>query len=245
MTRPEPINLGAPSHVTDELARAAERPLFRSDAETAIREIIEEWLRQRYPSGRIIHELNMCQGGARIDMMSVAPSAIVGVEIKGPWDNGDRLITQLAAFRCVTTELWLVVAGRNVEVAGLARYLFPSIGIIEIEHAALPGRSLENLYREAWGSNSRPVDRDQLSLKIVEQAAPRDPFAASLKAMMWVEELDRIARQARLTQGKGKGTHRSLTSLLDALPLDELLPAVCRELRSRPTAHRADGPVTS
>lgn len=58
MSRPEPINLTAPSASTDAPTNAAQRPMYRSDAETAIRELLEAWLRDMHPDGRIIHELN-------------------------------------------------------------------------------------------------------------------------------------------------------------------------------------------
>ncbi|CAN5478909.1 hypothetical protein BH10PSE7_BH10PSE7_15320 [soil metagenome] len=225
------------------------RPLFRSDAEIAIREVVEDWLRARVVEARIMHEVNMCQGGARVDVLAVGTAVLAGVEIKGPWDNSDRLINQLASFRLALPELWLVAAGRMVaETFEFASYLFPSLGLVEVVHdsfgpAGAAGWCEAN-YRAAWGGNfagSRDVDRAMLSLRVHQEATVVAPFDRGLLNVLWVEELRRAAARARVWQGKS-ATHRPLVEALMVLTTSEKIAAVCEELRCRPTLHRADAP---
>lgn len=227
-----------------DLARdGAKRQFFRSDAETAIRDLVEDFLRERNDGVRIIHELNMCQGGARADVVAVGQHHLAAVEIKGPWDNTDRVIGQLAAFRMAMPELWLFCAGYNVRDIDIVRYLFPTVGLAEVVHAdqgpSRPEVWADEAYRFAWGGNKGTVEREKLSIRIIHPAEIVAPLDRALLNILWVEELRNEAVRASVWQGKG-GTHAKLIGALMPLGNTEKIEAVCRQLRQRPTAHRAD-----
>jgi hypothetical protein len=230
---------------TDVANGAAVRPMFRSDAETAMREVVEQWLRDRLSGARLIHEINMCQGGARIDLVAAGEAHLIGVEIKGPWDSADRVIGQIAAFRMVMPELWLVVAGRmKSATVEIVQYLFPTVGVAEVVHR--DGADAENWsereYRAMWGAPGVPVDRSKLLLVVLREPVRVEPLSRALLNMLWVAELQSEAVRAKVWQGK-PGTHGKLIDAMTPLSPEEKLAAACRQLRCRPTQHRADDAI--
>ena len=103
-------------------------PAYRSAAEAEVREVVVEHLRACRPRARIIHEINVCQGGCRVDVMAVDREEIVAVEIKSERDKLDRLPNQMAAMKsvahhCVVAlhEKFLVERETNVHAAHYER----------------------------------------------------------------------------------------------------------------------------
>lgn len=213
----------------------AVRRTYRSDAELAMRDVLEDWCRERFPGARMFHELVMNRGTVRADMASIQPAHLAAFEIKGPYDSSERLIHQIAMFRLSVPELWLVVTDRMAADANLVRHLLPSVGVIEIQHRDAVGRPPS--YSDApWRGR---VDRAALSVRVIHEAEPFAPHSEALLSLCWVAELRAEAVRHRVWQGKG-GTHSALLQALLRLPAADQLASVCRQLRSRETMFRAD-----
>lgn len=76
-------------------------PAYRSAAEAEVRDAVVTRLRDIMPDARIIHEINACGFGNRIDVLAVGPTKIMAVEIKSEKDKLDRLRDQVKAMRGV------------------------------------------------------------------------------------------------------------------------------------------------
>lgn len=75
-------------------------PAYRSPAEGEIRDAVVARIRERRPTARIIHEINVAgQGTNRIDLIAVDQAEIIAVEIKSAKDKLDRLPAQVEAMR--------------------------------------------------------------------------------------------------------------------------------------------------
>lgn len=84
-----------------------------SVAEERIRAKVEAALRREFPAARIVHELNMSQGGIRLDLAAVRTDGLTLVEIKSERDVLKRLRDQVAAARCVTGDVRVYVAEKH------------------------------------------------------------------------------------------------------------------------------------
>lgn len=223
----------------------AVRKSYRSDAEIAMRDVLEAWCRARWPDARLFHELVMGRGTVRADLAAIAPAHLVAFEIKGPWDGLGRLLHQIAMFRLAVPELWLVVAGSSARDAGMIRHLLPSVGLIEIRHAAITDWDRQgaddygHIYGEAWGGK---VDRGALTVEVIAESARFEPHPEALLDLLWVAELDAEAARHRVGVSSRKATHQKLVEALLTLTPAEQLAAVCRRLRRRDTMFRADAP---
>lgn len=74
-------------------------PAYRSSSEAEVRDAVVERLRRIRPAARIIHEINTCGFGNRVDVMAVDRAEIIAVEIKSEKDKLDRLPDQIRAMR--------------------------------------------------------------------------------------------------------------------------------------------------
>ena len=72
-------------------------PAYRSSAEAEVRDAAVARLRQLRPNARIMHEVNACGFGNRIDVLAVDRAEIIAVEVKSAKDKLDRLPDQVAA----------------------------------------------------------------------------------------------------------------------------------------------------
>ncbi len=68
------------------------------------------------PTTRVIHELNLCQAAARIDL-AVLNGQMIGWEIKSHADNLARLPRQQEVYSRIFDRVWLAVAPRHLEAA--------------------------------------------------------------------------------------------------------------------------------
>ena len=74
-------------------------PAYRSDDEKEIRDAVVELLRRKRAGSRIIHEINTCEFGNRMDLIAVDNEEIIAVEIKSKKDKLDRLRDQISGMR--------------------------------------------------------------------------------------------------------------------------------------------------
>lgn len=176
-----------------------------------------------------MHEVVMDRGTVRADMAFVQPNHFVSIEIKSQYDDTTRLLQQVGMFRLASPEVWLICADRHRDDADLIKYLFPSIGV-------------------ATTNVDRPTGTlpEQFEIEVVAEPLPFAPRLEAMLYLLWVAELADEARRARLLQGKTNPSHRNLVRrLLDKLTSEEILAAVCRQLRGRDAFWRADPPIRS
>ena len=78
-------------------------------AEERIRLKAVKYLRERYPSPRIIHVLALGQGNVRLDLAAIGWKDIALAEIKSERDTLSRLASQMTAATLVAQETFLVI----------------------------------------------------------------------------------------------------------------------------------------
>lgn len=68
----------------------------------------EAWLRRRYPTGRIVHDLAACYGAARFDLATVKPDGVVGVLFVASDDPLPVVKKRVELAKDCADEVWLV-----------------------------------------------------------------------------------------------------------------------------------------
>ena len=86
-----------------------------SVAEERLREKAVAALRERWPAARIIHELQLEQGGIRIDLAAVTEDFIALVEIKSERDVLKRLPSQISRAMAVADEVRIVTVAKHLK----------------------------------------------------------------------------------------------------------------------------------
>lgn len=205
--------------------QAAQRQGYAARAELKMREVLEQFCRQRWPGARVCHEMVMFEGKVRADMVAFGTDHIAALEIKGPWDDTTRLLHQVGMFQLAVPEVWMVVTERQAEDARLVRYLIPSIGLIQI-----PG----------IGRSGFVDDIEAIRIEVLAEAGPRVPHAYALLNMLWRDELASACAHHQVPTGSRASRPKLIQSLLDHLEPGELVPAACRELCGREALWRAD-----
>lgn len=222
-----------------------------SAAEQAIRDAVVVRLRELFPDGRIIHELNtQGQGSHRIDVASVTPNKIIAVEIKSGKDKLDRLDHQIDAF--MRRSDWLFVAAHRKHFNEFREdYWREDVPPrLRLNHDA--ARTLHRVTTDGdvWcfpcGDDGRlegrfrgdpvwPVNRHFYDLRF-------EPAPADLLGLLWAGEL----RSECARHGLGSGNRRTITEMIVDMCAHmtgrDIRAAVCRQLRARPFAE-ADEPV--
>lgn len=159
------------------------------------------------PLARLVPEMEVCQGSARIDLASIG-QGIDGYEIKGDRDDLARLPAQAASYGRVFDRLTLVASSRHLREA----------------ERVLPGWWGLALVRD----DSRCIE----SVRAAGGNPELDPGA--LVRLLWRDEA-LAAVEARLGR-QPRTTRRELcTRLVDLMPQEELRNLVCRSLRERAT----------
>lgn len=92
-----------------------------SIAEEALRAKVEAMMRQRWPGGRIVHELQCGQMERRLDLACITPDRLVLAEIKSERDTLKRAVAQITKAAAVADEVWLCVAARHEAAAAELR----------------------------------------------------------------------------------------------------------------------------
>ncbi len=84
------------------------------DDPAAIRDLLIDQLRHAGHAGRLIPEMGLCQGDARIDLAEIGPT-LDGYEIKSERDDLRRLPRQTEVYNRIFDRLTLVTAARHLK----------------------------------------------------------------------------------------------------------------------------------
>lgn len=194
-----------------------------SQDEDLIRGAVDAWGRARWPGARVCHELVVGRGQNRADLAFIQLDHFVTVEIKSQFDNVERLIAQVAAFRLASPETWVIVDPSHKRDAELVRYLLPSVGVALVPRASF--------------NETEPRE-----VKVIAEPAPFRAEPEAMLSLLWVAELHAEAVACRVWSAK-PGTHAAMVKRLIQLPEAEQVAAVCRQLRRRDAVWRADPPI--
>ncbi len=171
----------------------------------AIRDALMAQIRRENPSARLVPEMGVCQGVARIDLAAIG-NQLDGYEIKGERDGLSRLASQAQAYGQVFDRLTLVASERHLADAA----------------ERLP---------EWWGLSVVDAERRAIEpVRLPSNNPTRDPHA--LVRLLWREEtVDALEPHlGRRSSAPRVGLWRQLVELT---PPDELRDLVCRSLRER------------
>jgi hypothetical protein len=206
-----------------------------SSEEEEMRQAVFAWGRARWPSARIMEELDV--GGCRIDIAFVSPDHIAGVEIKSSRDTLARLPHQLRDYLRELPEVWIAYHPRWDEHIGGAR------------------RDLLGEFSRGWHVGRMTVKDGVLSEEFIYQMAGGREFRTRYPAkvdriltgsalyLLHKTELLQAARRAGV-RVKSRDTSRDLIEkIARALTGDQIIAAICQQLRARPRAWRGDDPV--
>jgi hypothetical protein len=89
--------------------------LTGSASEERIRAKVEAAMRRRWPSARIVHELQLEQGGVRIDLAAVTTDHLAVAEVKSERDVLKRTKRQITCALERADEVWFVFAEKHAE----------------------------------------------------------------------------------------------------------------------------------
>jgi len=206
---------------------ASQRKYGRAaQAELALRNGLETWCHDRWPDSRVVHEIVMGEGRVRADVAAIAPNHIAAFEVKGSYDDTTRLLHQVGMFQLCVPEVWMVVATNHGDDAEMIHWLLPSVGL-------LTGKPIDE-----WEYK----DGRSAALTVVHEAVPRQPIPEMVLRLLWADELRNACNALRFGAGPKATRKHCVDLLLEAKP-DDLMTAVCTQLRSRHALWRADPPV--
>lgn len=206
------------------------RPGRAARSELALRNAMEDLMRQRMPEARMCHEMVMGARAVRADLVAVAPAHIAAIEVKGAYDDTSRLLHQIGMYQLCVPEVWMVVDAKHHADAALIRHLLPSVGLIAADGTT-------HLSYD-WSSEERPV-----SIDVVAEPEPRSPVPEMALEMLWAEELRSACSHLRVSVGSKATRPAMIKAIADVSSPAEIQVAVCRELRGRDALWRADAPV--
>lgn len=215
--------------------------------EERIRIKAEAMMRRRWPGARIIHELQLEQGGVRIDMAAAGEDILAVAEIKSKKDVLKRMVRQLARSRAVASEVWLCVAPKHeAEIGKLRRYWEAEPGLprdhLEDRAQVMSGVRVFVERDEDPGAELFPDSHSLATAPILY-----DPRA--LAEMLWAGEMrSALGRHfgGAMLPGSNSGLTRDAMKrlLLEHMTGRELRRAVLEQLRNRPFP-RADAPASA
>jgi hypothetical protein len=206
------------------------RPGRAARSELALRNAMEDMMRQRMPDARMCHEMVMGGGTVRADLVAVGPAHIAAIEVKGAYDDTSRLLHQIGMYQLCVPEVWMVVDDKHRDDANLIRHLLPSVGLITAD-------GVTHLNHD-WNGAERPV-----TVEIVAEPDPRPPVPVMALEMLWANELRSACAVLRVTCGPKATRAAMIRAILDVVPMPEIQMAICRELRGRDAQWRADAPI--
>ena len=228
-----------------------------SIAEERIRAKAEVLLRRLFPSGRIIHELGVgSYGSSVIDLASVTPDLIAGIEVKSERDVLTRLPRQYRYARKVVDLYALCAApavaekvkrlqqshtdeyedqyvdGRLIGHRAKANPEYiPDLAdldvLVEADDGFCPGYS--------WAS-------DNNEFSVIHRLNPAILNPSHRLEMLWAEELRAIAAPFGVTARSNRG--QCINMISEGMTGREVRRAVCAALRRR-TFARADQSLTT
>lgn len=190
-------------------------PAYRSDAEAELRQAVVARLRQIRPTARIMHEVNACGFGNRIDVLAVDRAEIIAVEIKSERDKLDRLKDQVKAMR------------------GCAHHVI----------AAVHEKFTLNAVKDATGWNAAhwfyPADTKYWA---EPRLAVSLPLPSGALDMLWRDELLEMCGHFGVCVPKRPTMGAMLPALRWGLTGRQLTLGICAALRAR-TCIEADEPI--
>ena len=215
-----------------------------SEAEERIRAKLVAYMRDRWPTGRIVHELVLEQMGIRLDVASVTEACLIIAEVKSEKDTLKRLVAQLTKAREVGCHVILAVAAKHGPAVEAMRMGRTVAGETEAQREAryAASRSLHRvevlveqgplgaLVPDGWGK-SRSSD-----------TPPRDP--RQVFDLMWADEMHVAMRRHWGVPTMKEMTRARMTAeAVEHMSGRDIRLAVCAALRNRRFA-RADAPVS-
>ncbi len=196
-----------------------------------MRSIIVPELRQRWPNGRIIHELPTRYSTNRIDIAAVTPTEIISVEIKSSRDVCDRLDAQLRAFTPISSRTIVALApiwNRRLPDTRMNR----RHGITTYQRQLTEAQEI--IARSDGPIETWTVDAEAGTIDVTQQCySSNKPWLSRMLHMLHVSELVEIATAHRCWQGK-RPVHETLVSACaDMMAGHEIVKSVCAALRQR------------
>lgn len=210
--------------------KAAQRTGYAAKAELVLRNALETFCRDRWPTARIVHEIVMGEGRVRADVAAIDTAHIAAFEVKGQYDDTTRLLHQVGMYQLCVPEVWMVLATGHAEDGKLIRHLLPSVGL-------LCGAGTR-------AGNDYVFDGKDFGLVVEAEALPRQPVPEMMLEMCWRNELLGICQRTRTSLSKRPTRPEMVKALLD-LPFAQLQAEVCTELRDRDAVWRADPPASA
>ena len=158
---------------------------------------------------RIIEELGLCQGEARVDV-AVVNGLLAGYEIKSESDTLDRLPGQLAIYSRALDQVTVVASPTH-----LAR--------------------ITKMVPIWWGILEALTTEDAIDLQWVRTPAPNpEPDPLAVAQLLWRDEALEALRRLDLTRGVLSKPRRFLWErLVDAVPASQLGAIVRTQLKAR------------
>jgi hypothetical protein len=214
------------------MTQSRDKKSRRSSEELTMRGIVDRWLRELWPSARIIHELPLRYSSNVIDVAAVTKTTIHAVEIKSSRDTLDRLEAQVRSFSPIATRLSVALAPCwNIELP------------MKVIDNPRGGRTFIPRLTEAQvilARNSASHIGTWTCCAVTDSIQKTDggwndnihPDTFRLLHMLRVEELVRIADKNGLPTHDA--VHRRLVAACwDAMTGRQIVRAVCAALRAR------------
>lgn len=219
-------------------------PAYRSTAEAEIRASVVAWLRSIRPGARIIHEINACAFGNRVDVMAVERAEILSVEIKSERDKLDRAASQIAAMAGCSHHVFLAIHRCHLaaEIIGNPR---TADGIVKGAAVSLrepaEARGAEVL---VWPEPDSVGDFARLSRwqSLVPDPVPTVPLPADAIGILWAEELRQCCEWLGVSVRSRANMETTISALRWSATGGELTKGICRALRRR-ACKEADPPI--
>lgn len=193
-----------------------------SAEEAQMRDAVIAWGRARWPTARVIHELQI--GGCRTDLAFVSPSNLAVIEIKSSLDVMDRLDRQVRNYTANAPEVWIAFAPKWF---GYIRDHAPyGVGWLQVED----GKVEDTFQFGPNYSGQRHANLDRLR-------------TVPMLYLLLKPELQSLGRQYGLPI-KAKMTCIDLYQVLArGLTGDQIVHGACAHLRARSVGWVADVPI--
>lgn len=210
-------------------------PAYRSSAEAEVRDAVVARIRERRPSARIIHEINVSTYGPnRIDLIAVDRAEIIAVEIKSKKDKLDRLPAQMKAMTAVA---------HHAIAAIHDKFLVEKTTNQWAAHYQRDGqfyrRDLPDClrYSMAWVYPEKRRSADEWPDRSAVWSLPAQPIDTAVPAaaldLLWRDELFSLCGAFRISAGS-RATMTDMSRQLRWLCTGkELTRGICAMLRAR------------
>jgi hypothetical protein len=130
-----------------------------SPAEARIRDKAERLLRDLFPDGRIVHELDLC--GVRLDLAAITSERLILLEIKSERDTLSRLDNQVKFAHRIGGPLIVCIAPRWVDDLKARGYWRNTEKLVETDEGFADLYSREGRYADYWRTRLTREDSDR------------------------------------------------------------------------------------